>query len=209
MFRASITWLVAAVCAVSFLGAAGSKTILFLGDSLTAGYGLDPALAFPALVQEKINEAGLPYKVVNAGVSGDTSAGGMRRIAWLLKRPVDVLFVELGANDGLRGIPLDSTEKNLQTIIDRTRNAYPGCKVVIAGMMVPPNLGPEYTARFQKIFKDLAKKNDAILMPFLLEGVAGNPALNLPDGIHPTAEGHRIVAGNVWKWLVPVLEARN
>ncbi len=205
MFRTSITWMVAALCSIGCFGAAQSETILFLGDSLTAGYGLDPALAFPALIQKKIDEAGLPYKVVNAGVSGDTSAGGVRRIDWLLKRPVDVLFLELGANDGLRGIPLDSTEKNLQSIIDRTRESYPDCRIMIAGMMVPPNLGPDYTARFQGIFKELAEKNHAVLMPFLLEGVAGRPALNLPDGIHPTEEGHRIVARNVWKWLAPIL----
>ena len=182
------------------------KSVVVLGDSLAAGYGLDPAEAFPALLQNRIDEAGLSFAVVNAGVSGDTSAGGLRRIDWLLKRSIDVLVLELGGNDGLRGIAVGSTRTNLQAIIDRTKQKFPQVKIVIAGMQMPSNMGQEYIAAFRKIFPELAKANDAALIPFLLEGVGGKPALNLPDLIHPTAEGQRIVAGNVWQVLKPVLE---
>jgi acyl-CoA thioesterase-1 len=182
------------------------KAILILGDSLTAGYGLDPAQAYPAVLEEKIRNAGLDWwRVINAGVSGDTSAGGLRRIDWLLKRKVDILVLELGANDGLRGIQLDVTKNNLQQIIDRTRKAYPGVKIVIVGMMVPPNLGLDYSTQFRELFVELAEENQAGLIPFLLEGVAGRPELNLPDGIHPTAEGHKIIADTVWEILLPLL----
>ena len=181
------------------------KTILVLGNSLAAGYGLDPDSAFPALIQEKIDARGLDYEVINAGVSGDTSAGGLRRIDWLLKRGVDILILELGANDGLRGIPLASTRQNLQGIIDRVREKNPAAHPVVAGMLVPPNLGPEYSNEFRSLFRELAAENDGVLIPFLLEGVAGRPELNLPDGIHPTADGHRIVAENVWSVLEPLL----
>lgn len=182
------------------------RTIVILGDSLAAGYGLDLSEAFPALLQKKIDAAGLKFSVVNAGLSGDTSAGGLRRIDWLLKRPIDVLVLELGGNDGLRGIPAASTMTNLQAIIDRTKQKYPQAQVVIAGMQMPPNMGEEYNNAFRRIFPDLATANRAALIPFLLEGVGGKPELNLPDLIHPTAEGHRIVAENVWKVLRPVLE---
>lgn len=182
------------------------QTVVVLGDSLAAGYGLDPAEAFPALLQRMTAKAGLKATVVNAGVSGDTTAGGLRRIDWVLKRPVHVLVLELGANDGLRGIPVSVTRTNLQAIIDRTRRTYPQAKVVIAGMQMPPNMGEEYNSAFARIFPELAKANDARLVPFLLEGVAGRPALNQPDLIHPTAEGHKILAENVWKVLKPVLE---
>lgn len=182
------------------------KSVVVLGDSLAAGYGLDPSEAFPALLQKKIADAGLNLRVVNAGVSGDTSAGGLRRIDWLLKRPIDVLVLELGGNDGLRGIPVGTTRTNLQAIIDRTKQKYPQVKIVVAGMQMPSNMGKEYIADFRKIFPDLAKANDAALIPFLLEGVGGKPELNLPDLIHPTAEGHKIVADNVWQVLKPVLE---
>jgi len=181
------------------------KTILILGDSLTAGYGLDPAQAYPAVLEEKIRDTGLEWQVINAGVSGDTSAGGLRRIGWLLRRNVDILVLELGANDGLRGIQLDVTKGNLQQVIDRTRKAHPGVEIVIVGMMVPPNLGPDYSTQFRELFVELAEENQAELVPFLLEGVAGRPELNLPDGIHPTAEGHRIIADTVWKTLLPLL----
>jgi len=180
-----------------------SQTILFLGNSLTAGYGLQKSQAFPALIQQKIDSLGWNIEVVNAGLSGETSSGGMRRINWLLKRKVDVLVLELGANDALRGISLDLTKKNLQAIIDSTKHKYPNVKIVVAGMLAPPNLGKEYTDKFRSIFTDLAK--DALLVPFLLEGVGGVPELNLSDGIHPTAEGHKIVAENVWKVLKPLL----
>ncbi len=180
--------------------------IVVLGDSLAAGYGLDPSEAFPALLQKKIDVAGLKSTVVNAGLSGDTSAGGLRRIDWLLKRRVDVLVLELGGNDGLRGIPVGVTRTNLQAIIDRTKQKYPQAQIVVAGMQMPPNMGAEYMASFATLFPELARANHAALVPFLLEGVGGKPELNLPDMIHPTAEGQRIVADNVWKVLKPVLQ---
>jgi acyl-CoA thioesterase-1 len=182
-----------------------AKAILFFGDSLTAGYGLEPSQAFPALIQEKINVLGWNFRVINAGLSGETTAGALRRIDWVLQRPVDVLVLELGANDGLRGLPVEGAKQNLQAIIDRTRSKYPGVKVVLVGMQVPSNLGRDYTTRFRTIFPELATANDATLIPFLLEGVASVPELNLPDGIHPTAAGQKIVAENVWKVLEPVL----
>jgi acyl-CoA thioesterase-1 len=184
---------------------ANHQTVVIIGDSLAAGYGLDPSEAFPALIQKKIDELGWPFVVVNAGVSGDTSSGGLRRIEWLLKHRIDVLLLELGGNDGLRGLTPDVTKTNLQAIIDRTRKRYPKAQIVIAGMQMPPNMGADYTNRFQKIFPDLARENEAALVPFLLEGVGGNAALNLPDRIHPTAAGHQIVAENVWKVLQPIL----
>jgi acyl-CoA thioesterase-1 len=179
--------------------------ILFLGNSLTAGYGLTPEEAFPALIQAKLDSAGYHYRVVNAGVSGETSAGGARRIDWLLRNPVAILVLELGANDALRGQDLRATRTNLQTIIDRTRDHDPATKIVIAGMQAPPNLGAHYTEEFRQLFVDLARENDAVLIPFLLEGGAAIPELNQGDGIHPTAAGHRIMAENVWKALEPVL----
>jgi acyl-CoA thioesterase I len=181
--------------------------ILFLGDSITAGYGLDLEQAFPALIQEKIDAKRWNFKVVNAGQSGDTSAGGLNRLEWLLKNRVDVLVLELGANDGLRGLPAETTRKNLQAIIDRTKGKYPEAKVIVAGMKVPPNMGGDYGRKFEAVFGDLAKKNKAVLIPFVLEGVGGSRELNLGDGIHPTAKGHEIVAANVWKVLEPVLRS--
>lgn len=181
------------------------KVILFFGDSLTAGYGLAPEQAFPALVEKNCIRNGTPCKAINAGLSGETSAGGLSRIEWILRQPIDVFVLELGANDGLRGLPLDQTRKNLQAIIDKVKAKYPGVKIVIAGMMVPPNLGPEYTANFKKIFPELAKKNNATLIPFLLQDVAGLERLNLGDGIHPNPEGHRIVANTVYEVLSPLL----
>jgi acyl-CoA thioesterase-1 len=181
------------------------KVILFLGDSLSAGFGLDVAEAFPSLIQKRIEQEKLPFKVVNAGLSGETTAGGLRRIDWLLKQKVDVLVIELGGNDGLRGIAPSETEKNLQGIIDKAREKNPDMVIVLAGMQAPPNMGKDYTEKFRAIFPRLAKKNSITLIPFLLEGVAGNPNLNLPDGIHPTAEGHRLIAQTVWSTLNPVL----
>jgi acyl-CoA thioesterase I len=181
---------------------ASSKTILFFGDSLTAGYGLDdPSDAFPGVVQTKIDSAKLPYKVVNAGVSGETSAGGKGRIAWLLKQKVDVFVLELGANDGLRGIPVNETTQNLQAIVDSVKIKYPHAKLLLLGMQVPPNMGGDYASGFKAIFPQLAAKNNMTLMPFLLKSVAGVPALNQQDGIHPTAEGAKIVGENVWQAL--------
>jgi acyl-CoA thioesterase I len=185
--------------------AAAAKTIVVLGDSLAAGYGLDRTEAFPALLQRKVNELELKFQVVNAGVSGDTSAGGLRRLDWLLKRPVDVLVIELGGNDGLRGLSAAAMKKNLQSIIERTRAKYPGVKIVLAGMKMPANFG-EYATQFERVYSELAKEQNVALVPFLLEGVGGQPALNLPDGIHPTAEGQKVLAENVWRVLKPVLE---
>lgn len=181
------------------------RTILVLGDSLAAGFGLEPDQAFPALLQRKIDTSRLNCSVVNAGVSGDTTASGLRRIDWLLKRRVDVLLVELGGNDGLRGIVPEATKTNLQGIIHRTQQKYPDVKIVIAGMQMPPNMGADYVERFRRVFPELSKENKAVLIPFLLEGVGGRDELNLPDGIHPTAAGQEIVAENVWKVLKPLL----
>ena len=185
-----------------------AETILFLGDSITAGYGIGEEQAFPALIQDRIDSLGWPYRVVNAGVSGETTAGGLRRVSWLLGQPVDVLVLELGGNDGLRGTPIEVTKQNLQAIIDSTRAQSPEADIVLAGMQVPPNLGPTYTARFRDLYPELAEANDTHLIPFILEDVGGIPELNLPDGIHPTAEGHRVVADNVWEVLKPILAER-
>jgi acyl-CoA thioesterase-1 len=181
-------------------------TILCFGNSLTAGYNLDPGLAYPAVLERKLVEKGYEAKVINAGLSGETSAGGLDRINWILRQPIDVFILELGGNDGLRGLPLEQTKKNLQQIIDRVKTKYPEAKIVIAGMMVPPNMGERYGSQFVKIYPELAKENNSPLIPFLLEGVGGNPELNLPDGIHPNIEGHKIVADNVLKVIEPLLE---
>jgi len=186
-----------------------APVILFFGDSLTAGYQLNPLQAFPALIQEKIDAEGWNYKAINAGLSGETSADGLRRIDWVMRQRVDVLVLELGANDALRGIHLDATEGNLQSIVDRVQRANPDVRLVIAGMLMPPNLGHDYVTRFQSMFVDLADRNHGALIPFLLEGVAGIPSLNLPDGIHPTAQGHKLLAENVWKVLKQVIEENN
>ena len=177
------------------------KSILFFGNSLTAGYGIEPTQAFPALIQQRLDSLGLPYRVVNAGLSGETSAGGKSRIDWLLRQKVDIFVLELGGNDGLRGIATQETRRNLQAIIDQVQAKYPVAKIILAGMQIPPNLGQQYATEFRGIYRVLAEKNRAVLIPFLLEGVGGIPRLNLPDGIHPTPEGHRILAENVWKVL--------
>lgn len=190
---------------VLFQAGSPPKTILFYGDSLTAGYGLSTEEAFPALVGKKLAEKGKPVKIVNAGLSGETSAGGLSRIDWVLRQPIDIFVLELGPNDGLRGLPLAQTEKNLQAIINKVKAKYPDVKIVIAGMMVPPNMGPTYTAEFKKIFPALARKNNATLIPFLLQDVAGDETLNLPDGIHPNIKGHKIVAENVLKIIEPLI----
>lgn len=181
------------------------KNILFFGTSLTAGYGLDPTEAYPALIQNRIDSLQMPYKVINGGLSGETSAGGKGRIDWLLKQRVDVFVLELGANDGLRGLPVSQTIKNLQAIIDRVKAKYPDAKMVLAGMQVPPNMGAKYAADFKNMFPDLAKKNQMALIPFLLDKVGGVPELNQADGIHPTAEGDKILAENVWVVLKDLL----
>lgn len=181
------------------------KVILFFGDSLTAGYGLSPEEAFPALSEKELIKNGKNVKIVNAGLSGETSAGGLTRIDWVLRQPIDVFVLELGANDGLRGLPIDQTKKNLQAIFDKVKAKNPKVKIVVTGMMVPPNMGNTYTTQFTAIFPEIAKKNNATLMPFLLEGVAGNEKLNQADGIHPNIEGHKIVATNITKVLSPLL----
>jgi acyl-CoA thioesterase-1 len=187
--------------------ASAKRVILFFGNSLVAGYGLDePSQAFPALIQRRIDSIGLPYTVVNAGLSGETSAGGDGRIEWVLRQPVDVFVLELGANDGLRGIPVEETRKNLQSIIDKVRLQYPGVKLVMVGMQAPPNMGKDFTDGFRQIYPDLARKNSMALVPFLLEGVAGESGLNQSDGIHPTAEGHLILMENVWKEMSGLLK---
>ena len=181
------------------------KTIVFFGNSITAGYGLEMSEAFPALIQRKIDSLALPYKVVNAGVSGETSSVGDGRIDRVLRQPVDVFVLELGGNDGLRGIPVTETRKNLQSIIDKVKAKNPAVKIIIAGMQIPPNMGKQYTGEFRSMYPELAKKNDIALIPFLLEGVGGEAKFNQDDGIHPTAEGQKILAQNVWEVLKGML----
>ncbi len=185
--------------------AGGAPVVLFLGTSLTAGLGVDPDDAYPALVQARVDSAGLPFRVVNAGSSGETSAGALRRLDWLMRQPFDVLVVETGANDMLRGAEPDSTRANLRRMIERVRAERPDTRIVLAGMMALPNLGREYGAEFQAIYPELAREYRLPLIPFLLEGVGGVPALNLPDGVHPNEQGHRRVAQTVWTALEPVL----
>lgn len=183
----------------------GTKTILCFGNSITAGYGLDPDLAYPNILEQILNDNGYHYNVVNAGLSGETSAGGLSRIDWILQNKIDVFILELGANDGLRGLPLIQTKSNLQSIIKKVMKKYPEVQIVIAGMMVPPNMGKAYATEFSYVFNELATENDAILIPFLLDGVGGKPELNLPDGIHPNIEGHKIVAQNIYNVLKEML----
>ncbi len=185
--------------------AALGGTILFLGDSLTAGLGVEPNQAFPALIEERIREKNLPYEVINAGVSGDTTAGGLARLDWVLQKKVDILVLALGANDGLRGLPVAQMKANLQAIIDKVKAKNPAVKIVIAGMRMPPNLGGPYAGAFRDAFPAVALANNAVLVPFLLEGVGGHAELNQADQIHPTAAGHKIVAENVWRVLEPIL----
>ncbi|MEJ2882332.1 arylesterase [Pedobacter sp. GR22-6] len=182
------------------------QNVLFFGTSLTAGYGLeDQAQAYPALIQKKIEALNLPYRVINAGLSGETSAAGKTRIDWLLKQPVGVFVLELGANDGLRGLSVKQTSMNLQAVIDRVKKKNPEVKLLMLGMQMPPNMGAKYTTEFKELFSNLASKNQMAYVPFLLEGVGGVPKLNQQDGIHPTAEGQKILAENVWKELEGLL----
>jgi acyl-CoA thioesterase-1 len=198
-------WLFFLLLVCVFASANGQKTIVFFGNSLTAGYGVTLDEAFPALIQKRIDSLHLPYKTVNAGVSGETSADGRNRIGWVLRRHVDIFVLELGGNDGLRGIPLTGTSANLQAIIDSVKLKYPAATIVIAGMQMPPSLGSTYTTTFKALFPRLAKENKAALIPFLLQNVGGIPSLNQRDGIHPTPRGHQIVADNVWRILKPLL----
>ncbi|MEM1338957.1 MAG: arylesterase [Bacteroidota bacterium] len=182
------------------------NVILFFGDSLTAGYGIELEEAFPALIQNRLDSLNLGYTVINSGLSGETTSGGLNRLSWVLNQEVDVFVLELGANDGLRGIPLDETRNNLQAMIDLVKKKNATTRIVLAGMQIPPNMGPEYTTEFRKIFPELAESNEIPLIPFLLDGVAGIPELNLEDGIHPSPEGHQIVRDNVWAILQDVVQ---
>ncbi len=185
--------------------ATAKKRLLFFGNSITAGYGVEPEQAFPALVGNKIDSLHLGYEVINAGLSGETTAGGRSRVGWILRQPVAVFVLELGGNDGLRGLPLPATRQNLQGIIDTVRRRSPGAQIVLAGMQIPPNLGQAYAADFRTLYQEIATKNHLVLIPFLLEGVGGDRKLNQADGIHPTPAGHRIVARTVWAVLRPLL----
>ncbi|WP_245833620.1 arylesterase [Nonlabens spongiae] len=186
----------------------GSGTILFFGDSITAGYGLDDTDdAFPGLIQQKIDSLGMNYEVVNSGVSGETTAGGKSRIDWVMNQKVDIFILELGANDGLRGVPVSETKSNLQEIINTIKDKSPDTQIILAGMQLPPNLGKEYTTDFKNVFPELAQKNDIDLIPFILKDVGGIAALNQNDGIHPTEEGHQIIADTVWETLRPLLDS--
>lgn len=178
------------------------KVILFFGNSITAAYGLESADAFTTLMQTRLDSLYGSYEVINAGVSGETTASGKNRVKWVIeKQPVDIFVLELGANDGLRGLPVKETKANLESIIDQVREKHPGVLIILAGMMIPPSMGPEYSKSFQKIFPDVAKNKDALLIPFVLENVAGIDSLNLPDGIHPNAAGEKIVLENIWAVL--------
>jgi acyl-CoA thioesterase-1 len=183
--------------------------VVILGDSITAGYGLeDPDAAYPAVIQKKVDAASLPFTIVNAGISGDTTSGGLRRVKWALGSGADVLVVALGGNDGLRGISPKQTAENLAAIIDQAREKSPGITILLAGMQMPGNMGADFVKEYQEIFPKVAKEKEAIFIPFLIEGVGGDPKMNQPDQIHPTAEGQQRVAGNVWKLLEPALRAR-
>ena len=201
-----LAYLLYASAAYSIASDSASKTILIFGDSLTAGYGIDPEQAYPALIADKLATENLPYKVIPSGLSGETTAGGLRRIDWILRQPVDIFILALGANDGLRGIKLSDTRKNLEAIVAKVRSKNPQVQVILAGMRIPPNLGPEYTNEFETLYPELSESLEAALIPFLLEDVAGHPHLNLPDGIHPNPQGQAIVAQTVWRTLHPLLD---
>jgi acyl-CoA thioesterase I len=180
---------------------AEQKTILFFGNSLTAGYGIDKEDSFAGLTQARLDSLGEDYKVINGGLSGETTAGGLSRLDWFLEDEPEVFVLELGGNDGLRGIQLSETKSNLLAIIDKVRTKYPDTKIILAGMQIPPNMGKEYTDEFRAIYPAVAMEKNVTLIPFLLEGVAGNPELNLPDGIHPTEDGHKIVFRTIWPFI--------
>ncbi|GAL68818.1 arylesterase [Jejuia pallidilutea] len=185
---------------------ANSKTILFFGDSITAGYGLDSTNdAYPAVIQETIDSLDLNYTVVNSGVSGETTAGGRSRIDWILNQNIDIFLLELGANDGLRGVPISETQANLQAIIDAVKQKDANTKIILTGMELPPNMGNSYTSEFRNMYAELAQKNDVAFIPFILKDVGGIPELNQNDGIHPTVKGHKIIASTVWETLQPLL----
>jgi len=181
------------------------KTILFFGNSLTAGYGIDPEESFAGRIQSRLDSLKKEYRVINGGLSGETTAGGLSRLDWFLEEEPYLFVLELGGNDGLRGIALTETKKNLLAIVDKVQAKYPNTKIILAGMQIPPNMGQEYTEEFKAIYPAVAKEKNIELIPFLLEGVAGNPDLNLPDGIHPTAEGHRLVMETLWPYISKAL----
>ena len=181
------------------------KTILFFGNSLTAGYGIDPEESFAGRIQSRLDSLKKEFRVINGGLSGETTAGGLSRLDWFLEEEPYLFVLELGGNDGLRGIPLTETKKNLLAIVDKVQAKYPNTKIILAGMQIPPNMGKEYTEEFKAIYPAVAKEKNIELIPFLLEGVAGNPDLNLPDGIHPTPEGHRIVMETLWPFISKAL----
>ena len=181
------------------------KSILFFGNSLTAGYGIDPEESFAGRIQTRLDSLKKEFRVINGGLSGETTAGGLSRLDWFLEEEPYLFVLELGGNDGLRGIPLTETKKNLLAIVDKVQSKYPNTKIILAGMQIPPNMGKEYTEEFKAIYPAVAKEKNIELIPFLLEGVAGNPDLNLPDGIHPTPEGHRIVMETLWPYILKAL----
>ena len=181
------------------------KTILFFGNSLTAGYGIDPEESFAGRIQTRLDSLEKDFRVINGGLSGETTAGGLSRLDWFLEEEPYLFVLELGGNDGLRGIALTETKKNLLAIVDKVQAKYPNTKIILAGMQIPPNMGQEYTEEFKAIYPAVAKEKNIELIPFLLEGVAGNPDLNLPDGIHPTAEGHRLVMETLWPYISKAL----
>ena len=183
----------------------GKKIVMFFGNSLTAGYGLEEGEDFPSLIRNRIDSLSLDYDIVNAGLSGETTSNGLERISWVLRQPVDIFMLELGANDMLRGQDVTATEENLRSILKTVQEKSPNAKIIIAGMQSPPNMGPEYVAAFNGIFPKLTKEFNASLIPFFLEGVAGIEALNLPDRKHPNVEGQKIVTENVWEVLQPLL----
>ena len=182
------------------------KTIIFFGDSITAGYGLSMEEAFPNLIQNKVDSLGLDYEVINAGLSGEATAGGLDRIDWILRGKPDVFVLELGGNDGLRGLNIDETEANLKAMIDKIKVANPNTKIFLAGMQIPPNLGQEYTKAFRDVFPKVAKDKNVELIPFLLVNVGGESSLNQSDGIHPNVAGHQIVAETVWSYVQKYLK---
>lgn len=203
--------ILACLCLLSIpnfaLLASAARSIVFIGDSITAGYGLDREAAYPALIQAKLNEAGLDYEVVNAGVSGDTTAGGLRRVRWVLRggQPA-IVVIALGGNDGLRGLPVEQTSSNLRQMIDKIRELGPDARILLAGMRMPESMGADYAERFFRSFAQVAKEKDISLLPFLLEGVGGDAAMNQDDQIHPNADGQKVIAKNVWAALKPWLK---
>lgn len=198
LIRVFAVWIMGFILHGSALGV---ERIVCLGDSLTAGYGLDPAFAFPALVQRSLKESLPEVEVVNAGVSGDTTAGALRRVNWVLRTPADILVVALGGNDALRGLPPEETRANLTAIIKAARERVPGIRIVLAGMLAPPNMGEAYQLAFAEAYREVVEETKVEFMPFLLEGVAANPELNLADGIHPNAQGQAVIARTILEVL--------